>query len=295
MMIKKILAGIIFAFAVSLSAVAQQASSQTVSSGNSSTPIDVSVGNFGVVSVQISGITGGATYAVVGVNSINASTTLPMYPATCGASVTSGTTNASYIVPVSGYQQVKVNVTVGGSAIVTTAGGVPPSWGCSNATISGTVGGYDSGPVSAVATPANSSHAAGTSVGGLYTIAIARTTGGSGLVNNLIYKSTGGSTGNLTAVIWRKLPANTTCTDNVAFAPSDVDDADLITAPVSIAPVAVAGYTTATFAQISSVAWSYTNTDTSPSKNLYVCVVTVATDTADENAQIRVTLSGAQD
>ena len=37
---------------------------------------------------------------------------------------------------------------------------------------------------------------------------------------------------------------------------------------------------------------SFVNTDTSPGKNLYACVVTVATDTTDESGTVYVTLSG---
>jgi len=154
---------------------------------------------------------------------------------------------------------------------------------------------FDSGPVSATATPANSSHAAGTSVGGLFSIPVARVVGGSGIITNLNYKSTGGSTGALAVRIWQKNPTNTTCTDNTAFAGSDTDDAQLITPPLSITPAAPASLTgdTATYASISSVSWDY-NKVGDTTQNIYVCLVTVATDTADQNHLVRVQLSGPQ-
>jgi hypothetical protein len=161
---------------------------------------------------------------------------------------------------------------------------------------SGSIGGYDSGPVSATATPANSSHAAGTSIGGLFTIALARTAGGSGIITNLGYKSTGASTGQLVIRLWQKNPTGTTCTDNVAFAGADADDVNLIIPPLSITPAAPASTTgdANTYASVQGVTWDYKNVDTSPGQNLYACLVTVATDTADENKLVRLTLSGPQ-
>jgi len=125
---------------------------------------------------------------------------------------------------------------------------------------------------------------------------LARTAGGSGIVTNLNYKSTGGSTGQLVVRIWQKNPANTTCTDNSAFAGSDTDDAFLVTPPFSITPAAPAVVTgdAATYASVQGATWDYKNVDTSPGQNLYVCLVTVATDTADQNKLVRIQLSGPQ-
>lgn len=160
----------------------------------------------------------------------------------------------------------------------------------------GYVGGYNSGPKVATATPANSSHAAGVSVGGLFTVAAARTNGGSGTLTGILWKSTGGSTGQIVIRIWQKNPASTTCTDNSAFAGNDTDDANLITAPFTLSPAAPASTTgdANTYASLSGVSWDYVNGDTSPGTSLYVCAVTVATDTADQNKLVRVSLSGPQ-
>jgi hypothetical protein len=159
-----------------------------------------------------------------------------------------------------------------------------------------TVSGYDSGAITATATPANASHAAGTSVGGLFSIALARVNGGSGILTNIGYKSTGGSTGVLAVRIWQKNPTGTTCTDNTAFVGADADDANLIAPPFSITPSAPASTTgdSATYGQLQTITWDYKNSDTSPGQNLYLCAVTVATDTADENKLVRWTLSGPQ-
>lgn len=160
----------------------------------------------------------------------------------------------------------------------------------------GSVSGFDSGAISAVATPANSSHAAGVSVGGLFSVSLARINGGSGIVTSFNLKSTGGSVGAYVIRIWQKNPAGTTCTDNSAFVGADADDANLITAPFAVTPAAPASTTgdSATYASVTVVSWDYKNVDTSPGQNLYVCLVTVATDTADDNKLVRVQLSGPQ-
>jgi hypothetical protein len=159
-----------------------------------------------------------------------------------------------------------------------------------------TLTGFDSGPITAFATPANSSHAAGTSIGGLFQLPLARIAGGSGILTQTALKSTGGSTGQVVARIWAKNPANTTCNDNQAFAGSDVDDAFLITPPFSLTPAAPAVTTgdAATYAAQTGMTVDYKNLDTVPSQKMYVCLVTVATDTADQNHLVRVLLSGVQ-
>lgn len=165
--------------------------------------------------------------------------------------------------------------------------------------------GADSGPVTAALTPANSSHAAGTALGaggasgnqsGLFVLSIARSSGGSGIAIHLWYKSTGGSTGVILARAWSRLPANTTCKDNTAFAGSDTDDAYLLGAPFSFTPVAPANTTgdSATYADLQNLNIDFKNQDAAPTQNIYVCLVTVATDTADENNLIRLYAAGPQ-
>src|ERR1700722_827645 len=84
------------------------------------------------------------------------------------------------------------------------------------------------------ATPANSSHAAGTSIGGLFSFPLARAPGGSGDVMQVLWTSTGGSTGAVLAHLWDAKPTNTTCTDNTAFVESAVDDQHLIAGPFAL-------------------------------------------------------------
>ena len=164
----------------------------------------------------------------------------------------------------------------------------------------GNVGGYDSGPVKATCSGspcvANSSHAAGTSIGGLFTMALARINGGSGILTSLGYVSPGASTGQAVLRGWTKSPSST-CTDNVAFSNNTADDPYLIPGtPVTITPSAPASTTgdARTYASLTSLTWDYKNVDTSPSQNIYWCLVTVATDTADQNSSPILTGSGTQ-
>jgi len=158
----------------------------------------------------------------------------------------------------------------------------------------------DSGPITGTGAVNSSSHAAGTSVGGLITIPV----GYAGIVTNFMWQSPGGSTGQLVIRIWAWKPTGTTCTDQTAFAANATDDKHLITPPFSVTPAAPAVTTgdAKTYASTTQVTWDYSNQDNpaagpagngvAPSNNLYVCAVTVSTDTADESTSVVAMLSG---
>jgi hypothetical protein len=181
--------------------------------------------------------------------------------------------------------------------------------------------GFESGPSSVVGTPANSSHAAGTVVGpsasinsgrltpftntaqvgtnqsGLFVIPVMRLANLSAIITQVAITSSGGSTGAYVVRIWRKLPSNTTCVDGSAFAGNfATDDADLITLPFSVTPAAPASTTgdAGTYAPLTVQTFDAQNTDSPGTRNLYVCLQTIATDTADDNNPIRVMVSGPQ-
>lgn len=180
--------------------------------------------------------------------------------------------------------------------------------------------GFESGPAAVVGTPANSSHAAGTAVGpsghltpytnqatvgtnqsGLFVIPVMRSANNnqfSAIITQIAMTSSGGSTGQYVVRVWSRLPANTTCVDNTAFSGNfATDDQYLITPPFSMTPAAPASTTgdASTYASLTVQTFDALNADTpSPTRNLYVCLVTVSTDTADENKGIRVMVSGPQ-
>lgn len=164
--------------------------------------------------------------------------------------------------------------------------------------VSGNVGGYDSGtaPVQ-TATPNSSSHAAGTSVGGLFSIPIARTAGGSGEVENFIWISTGGDATGKQVRLYDKNPTNTVCTDQTAFSSTGSDYQHLISIPFVFTPAAPTNTTgdAKTYGSYQFVPpLSFANQDSAATKNIYACVVTTATDTLDESAAVYINLTGPQ-
>ena len=181
--------------------------------------------------------------------------------------------------------------------VVQTAGGIPVT-SCQDVTGANPLpSGLDSGssPWQTV-TPANSSHAAGTSVGGLFSVPMARSIGGSGIITNVMLKSVGGSTGTYLVRLWDVKPVNSTCTDNTAFAGSAVDDEHLVAIPFSLTAAAPANTTgdSSTYASSTGLTIDYRNQDAVATKNVYACLVTTATDTSDDGAAIYLNLTGTQ-
>lgn len=167
--------------------------------------------------------------------------------------------------------------------------------------------GFDPGPAWVTSTPNSSSHAAGTSIGGLLklpfgrggpTPAVPATTaiGYSGIITQFGWISSGGSTGQLVIRLWAKNPVNTTCTDETAFAGSVTDDQYLITPPFSIIPAAPAVTTgdAKTYGGATGLTYDFQNKDIPQTVYAYVCAVTVAPDTVDESAAIYAMVSGPQ-
>jgi len=159
------------------------------------------------------------------------------------------------------------------------------------------VSGYDSGPITASATPANASHTAGQSVGGLFSVGVARITGGSGIITSILFKDTNGVAESYVLRVWSKNPTNTTCADNTNFAGSATDDQYLIGGgPVSIAtavPASTQG-DSAVYAALTGLTWDYKNADGTATQNVYVCLVTTATYTPAASKLVYVTVSGPQ-
>jgi hypothetical protein len=155
-----------------------------------------------------------------------------------------------------------------------------------------------SGAVAVAAAVNSSSHAQGTSLGGLITVPIATRGGGGGALTGISWTSPGGATVAILIRIWQRLPANTTCTDNTAYVGSSVDDKWLVTPPLAVTPAVVAPNTgdAKTYGNVSFSAngagLSFKNSDIVATNNLYVCVVTNATDTADQSSSPWITLSG---
>jgi hypothetical protein len=156
--------------------------------------------------------------------------------------------------------------------------------------------GYDSGIVRATATPASSAHSAGQSIGGLFSVPIARVNGGSGIVSGIHVWTSWGSTATYVLRLWQKNPANTTCTDGSSFSGSAIDDANLIVGPTALqfnAPLNTTG-DSKTYADLTALSLDYKNADGTTTQNLYACLVTNSSDSPGSSATLSVGLAGPQ-
>lgn len=142
---------------------------------------------------------------------------------------------------------------------------------------------------------AASSHAAGTSIGGLTAISVARSPGLGGWINGIGMQSPGGSVGSYVVRVYQSNPNGGayTCSDNAAFVDTAAAKTLLVFNPFTLTPQAPAVTTgdTTTYAALVGVAGPFT---TSGSTNIYVCVLTVATDTADQNNPLLLSLNVVQ-
>ena len=156
------------------------------------------------------------------------------------------------------------------------------------------VAGNESGtaPVQ-TATPANASHTAGQSVGGLFTIPMLRVAGGGGLLEYIPIMSVGGDPAPLQVSVWDRMPTNSNfaCTDNSAYADGSGSTGGTVGADQShMLPGFPQSVTLAVPAQTTGDAKSYgwlrclppisvKNQDGTPSVNLYVCLKATSTYT----------------
>jgi hypothetical protein len=145
------------------------------------------------------------------------------------------------------------------------------------------------------ATQTASEHAAGDAIGGWQTVSffrdVAHTTG---LLSNVMLISTGGTTQPVSFFIYTKnVTATSTCTDNAAFVENDADAPFRAVAPFTITPSAVVGSTNTggSFPLAASIA----NQDSSPTMNLYVCMVAGAPLIPASTTDLSFKLSGIRD
>ena len=157
--------------------------------------------------------------------------------------------------------------------------------------------GYDSGSSASVfALPGSSSHATGTSIGGLFTIKLARSNGGSGEVENVTWASTGGATVSLLFRFWDKKPV-ATCNDGAAYVSSTADTAHNLIQPqvMTVAAPTYTGTDPTTYGTLSfSPPMSFRNQDVTATQNIYACVLALATDTADDSSTVYLIATGPQ-
>ncbi len=175
----------------------------------------------------------------------------------------------------------------GANPVPTTPGSPSPG------TYAGNVGGYNVG-VAFTPTVQNASYSSGNSLGGLQTIAFFRSTAQpSGIFDNFLITSKGGSTVAMTVYIFDTNPSGSTCTDKSAFSLAVADVAKLAMAPFVLTPAIVGAGTTATTAQLAQNA-SVKNGD-GANVSLYVCLVANGTVTPGSTTDLVGKISGAID
>jgi hypothetical protein len=139
----------------------------------------------------------------------------------------------------------------------------------------------------------NAAYVAGNALGGLQTVSVFRTAGGSAKLNNISLWSKGGATVNVTFYIFTSNPTSSTCTDKAAFSLNAADVAKLIaTTPPVLTPHVVGSGTTDT-----ADAWqspvSMSNGDSTT--NIYVCLVAGGSVTPATTTDYVFKVSGPRD
>jgi hypothetical protein len=279
------------------------------------TPISVTAGGVtgtlpaGTVVVASNAGATNTAYCALGASSTTAQQPIP--PGGWFAFTVGAATQLTCITPTS---TTTVNM-VGGSGLPTGSGGAGGS--ISNTTFGATQGtspwvvggtvtpsntsaaplftaGNESGtaPVQ-TATPANASHTAGQSVGGLFTIPMLRVAGGGGLLEYISIMSVGGDPAPLQVSVWDREPTNSNfaCIDNSAYADGSGSTGGTVGTDQShMLPGFPQSVTLAVPAQTTGDAKSYgvvtlsppisvKNQDNTPSVNLYVCLKAASTYT----------------
>lgn len=160
---------------------------------------------------------------------------------------------------------------------------------------------YDSGSITAVGAGTGGSHAAGSAVGNLFAVPVARSQSSSGRITSFMITDQSAATGQLIVRIYQAKPTNTTCTDGSAFAGNAADNAQLISAPFAVTPVKPGVLTgdTNSYAGITNAVLDYDQSDSigtngvPANQNLYVCLQTVTTENITP-ANLTVMLAGPQ-
>ena len=143
------------------------------------------------------------------------------------------------------------------------------------------------------ATPANASHAAGQSVGGLFSIPMLPTAGGGGLLEYIPIMSVGGDPAALQVRAWDRKPTNSAfaCTDNAAYADGSgstggtvgADQSHMLPGFPQSVTLAIPANTTGDAKSYGTITLSppisVKNQDGTPTTNIYVCLQATTTYT----------------
>jgi hypothetical protein len=184
-------------------------------------------------------------------------------------------------------------VTISGTPVVSLTGTANVNAGQSG---NWNVGGYEF-QLAPTITVQTGTYSAGNSLGGLITATgAARTAGGSGILDGLRLKSTGGGTETVWVYAWSKTPA-ATCTDKSAYVANTADTPyALVGFPMQTTLGGNPGsWDTATYANLTGLVNNFVNQDGTPSTNLYFCVVTAGATTPATTSDLSMSLGGIRD
>lgn len=150
------------------------------------------------------------------------------------------------------------------------------------------VGGYEF-LTSTTPTIQNAAYVSGNCMGGFQTVSVARTSGGSGLINKFILVSQGGLATTKQIYIFSTNPSGSTCTDKSTFTLAAADMGKLI-GTFALTPSAPTG-TTRSEAENANMATDFV---TSGNTNIYVAIVETASETPATTSDLVFTILGVK-
>lgn len=134
------------------------------------------------------------------------------------------------------------------------------------------------------------------SVGGLFTLAIARTlTPPSGILNRLSVRFSNGNTTAITLFLYSR-PPTASCTDGATFTEATADAPYRVQDPVSVTPNVPAAGSAASTGSLLPSPVSFVNTEVSvPTVNIYGCIVSDGTITFSGSVTVELDANAATD
>lgn len=139
-------------------------------------------------------------------------------------------------------------------------------------------------------------YSAGYSEGGLLTVPVARTAGGTGLVDLISLRNANGATNQVYVYLYDKNPSTSTCTDHTTFSETAADAVYRIVPPISLTLGGAPGaWDTKTTASLQNAVMNFKNQDGTPTINIYACIVTAASVTPGTTGDLDMTIGGIND
>ena len=155
--------------------------------------------------------------------------------------------------------------------------------------------GYDADTPITPTVQSGQTYSASNAVGPIQTLSLFRYTGQpSAILNYVALYSKGGATNSFTIYAFDALPAGSTCPDKSALALGNADLGKLIPGfPIVLTPATAQGITQSVASQ--ALVTSVKNQDTTPTTNVYFCIVANASYTPGSASDLILKVSVSQD